>query len=303
MESQFPRIEGYGRRPSRRKTNGRSMQGIACEAERRPGFCAHVSSPQPPVILFGCKPSEAVHLAADRAEKAVDSLGKKLRIDALIFLGGVASYPVEWERVRKDENQKNRLRRWLKLLLKFLKAQYPGTLRYALLHTDERYPHVHWGAVPELEPNGRMRLSSIHPGHAASEQVKAGGGTNAAAMRAYERAMVAWQDAIHAEVYAPIGVARFGPKRQRLTADEYKARQKAEQALAITLDAEKELKAKWRAEIAAKFQAEISQWKDRCANLAAELAAAKEEIADLRARLTESEDQLKAANDVKRRPG
>ena len=304
MESQFPRIDGYGRHPSKRKSNGRSMKGIAFEAERQTGYCSHVKHPKPPLTLFAGKPSEAVRLAAERAEQAVDGAGNKLRRDALIFLGGVASYPVEWERVRKDENQKLRLRRWLKLLLKFLRAKYPGTLCYALLHVDERYPHVHWGAVPQLESNGRMRFSSIHPGHAASERIKADGGTNAAAMRAYKQAMVEWQDAIHAEVYAPVGIARVGPRRQRLTPDEYKARQKADQALAITLDTEKELKAKWRTEIAAKFQEEIASWKHRCAGLAALLTAANKEISDLKARLADLEDQLQAPNrDLNKRPG
>ena len=304
MESQFLRIEGYGRHPSKRKSNGRSMEGVAFEAERQTGYCSHVKHPKPPITLFGGEPREAVRLAAERAEQAVDGADKKLRCDALIFLGGVASYPVEWERVRNDDNQKMRLRRWLKLLLKFLKAKYPETLCYVLLHTDERYPHVHWGAVPKLEPNKRMRLSSIHPGHAASERIKADGGTNAAAMRAYKRAMVELQDAIHAEVYAPVGIARVGPRRQRLTRGEYKARQKADQALAITLDTEQELKAKWRTEIAAKFQEEISSWKHRCASLAALLTAANKEISDLKAQLSALENQLKAPNrDLNKRPG
>jgi hypothetical protein len=51
MESQFPHIECYGRRPSKRKRDGRSMRSIAFEAERQPDHCKHVSEAKQPQIL------------------------------------------------------------------------------------------------------------------------------------------------------------------------------------------------------------------------------------------------------------
>lgn len=130
------------------------MQGVAYEAERHPGYCKHVSNPQPPTILVGRKPSEAVAIAAERAARAVDSRGHALRIDGLVFLGGVASFPVRWTEVRTNKLEQEKLRAWLAYLLTFLKQQYGTSLHYVLLHMDEPYPHVHWGAVP-----GQLRHS------------------------------------------------------------------------------------------------------------------------------------------------
>jgi hypothetical protein len=272
------------------------MKSIAYEAERRPRHCKHVSVPQPPQILYGCKPSEAVRIAAERAEQAVDADGKKLRIDGLVFLGGVASFPVKWKRIREDKAEAERLREWLRYVIEHLKEQYGVTLHYILLHIDEPYPHVHWGCVPELEPDRRMRISTLHPGRAASERVDDAGGTNGAAQRAYQQAMQGWQNAFHLAVYAKVGIARVGPRRRRLTRSVYKARQDAEATLAKTLATEQELKSKWRAEIRAEISEEFSEglirWKQHCSSLTVQLAAANKEITALQARLAELEEQL-----------
>lgn len=296
MESQFPHIEGYGRRPSKRKKDGRSMQGVAHEAERRPSHCKHVSEPKQPQILYGCRPSEAVRIAAERAKQAVDAKGKRLKIDGLVFLGGVASYPVRWTNIRADKAEAERLRKWLRYLIVHLKEQYGVTLHYLLLHEDEPFPHVHWGCIPELEPDRRMRISTVHPGRAAYDRVFAATRNNRAGCQAYELAMKQWQDAFHVAVYAKVGIARLGPRRQRLTRSEYKARQEAEAALAKTLAAERELKAKWREEIRAQiseeFSDELALWKQRCIEQDSQLAVVGKEMAYLRSRLAEFESQI-----------
>lgn len=296
MKFQFAHIEGYGRRPSKRKKDGRSMQGVAYEAERRPSHCAHVSDPKPPTILYGCKPSEAVRIASERAEQAVDADGNRLRIDGLVFLGGVASYPVEWNKVRKNKAEEERLRKWLAYMLEFLKQLYGVALHYVLLHVDEPYPHLHWGCVPELEADGRMRFLNLHPGRAAYDRVYAATRNNGAGRQAFRQAMKKWQDALHHAVYAKVGFGRVGPGRQRLTRSEYKARQEAEAALARTLAAERELKAKWReeirAEISEEFSAEFERREQQCIELSARLAIANEEIAELQARLADLECRL-----------
>lgn len=273
------------------------MQGVAYEAERRPGYCPHVTNPQPPTMLFGCKPSEAVAVAAERAEQAVDGRGHELRIDGLVFLGGVASFPVPWTEIRKNKSEQVRLRAWLAYLLAFVKQQYGVSLHYVLLHVDEAFAHLHWGAVPELEADRQMRIATLHPGHAAYDRVRAEGGNNSMGRAAYQRAMREWLDAIHAAAYAPVGIARVGPRRQRLSRSERNARQQADMALARTLAAERDLKAKWRqeirAEIANEFSEELAQWKERCQDQTAKLVAANKEIAGLRGSLTELEIQIK----------
>ena len=295
-EFQFPHIEAYGRRASKRKEDGRSMLGVAREAERVHGYCDHVSDPKPPKILFGCKPTEAVRIARERAEQAVDGNGDRLRIDGLVFLGGVASYPAPWTKIRGNKAEADRLRRWLGYLLEHLKSQYGVTLHYVLLHEDEKFPHAHWGCIPELEAGKRLRISSVHPGRAAYARERAAGGSNKAGQHAYDRAMVQWQDEFHIAVYAKVGIARIGPKRQRLTPSERKAREKAETALARTLEAEKEIKAKWRAEIRAEIEqsfAEVLMHQERTAlELQAELQRAKTTLADRKAEIAELQREI-----------
>jgi len=271
------------------------MEGVAYEAERRPGYCRHVPDPKPPKMLFGCMPSEAVRIAAERAEQAVDGAGKKLRFDALVFLGGVASFPVKWDQIRKSEVEKKRLRVWLTCMVGFLKQHYGARLCYILLHLDESYPHIHWGAVPELQVDRQMKFSTLHPGRAAYERARSAGRDNSTGRSAYKQAMREWQDKVHLAAYAPVGIARVGPRRQRLSVSEHKARQQADAALARTLAAEQTLKAEWRkeirAELTAEFADELAHWKQHCADLNTRLAAADREISELRARLTELECQ------------
>jgi hypothetical protein len=295
-ESLFARIECYGQQPSKLKKDGRSMQGVAYEAERRPGYCPHVPNPKSPKVLYECRPSEAVRVAAERAEQAVDAQGNKMRIDGLAFLGGVASFPISWAEMKGNEFDKWRLRKWLEYMLTFLKRHYGVLLHYVLLHVDEPYPHVHWGAVPELEADRRMRIETLHPGHAAFDRVRAAKGTNSKGRAAYQKAMREWLDTIHAAAYAPVGIGRIGPRRQRLSPSEHKARQQADMALARTLAAERELKEQWRreirAEIADEFSDELAHWQQLCVDQSAQLAAANKEMFDLRARLAELESQI-----------
>jgi sugar phosphate isomerase/epimerase len=208
-----------------------------------------------------------------------------LRIDALVFLGGVASFPVKWKTIRDDKAEEERLRKWLAYLMEFLKRRYGVLLCYILLHVDEPYPHIHWGCVPELEPTRRMRFTTVHPSRAAYDRARAAGGNNSAGRAAYKRAMTEWQDAVHLAVYAPVGIARVGPQRQRLTHSERKARAQADAAVARTLATERALKAKWREEISAEISKELSEelmrWKQHCTGLTARLAATNKEIVEL----------------------
>jgi hypothetical protein len=211
-------------------------------------------------------------------------------------LGGVASFPVQWTKIRKNEFEQQRLRAWLAYLLEFLKQQYGVSLHYVLLHTDEPYPHVHWGAVPELEADRQMLIATLHPGHAAYDRVWAKSKNNSMGRAAYQRAMREWLDAIHTAVYAPVGIARVGPRRQRLSRSERNARKQADMALARTLAAEREIKETWRqkirAEISGEFLDEIAHWKQLCLDQNAQLAAANKKIIDLGARVAEFESQI-----------
>jgi CRP-like cAMP-binding protein len=73
------------------------VRRVAYEAEWRPNYCKHVSEPKPPKMLYGCKPSEAVRIAAERADQAVDADGKEIayRRSRVSGWGGVIPSQVE----------------------------------------------------------------------------------------------------------------------------------------------------------------------------------------------------------------
>lgn len=267
------------------------MEDVARECERRPGYCDHVEDPQPPRILIGCQPSTAVQLAKERAALARDTVGRPLRRDALCFLCGVASYPLSWTDITSEKDRKN-LERWTMLLVAFLQRHYETTLQYALVHEDESHPHVHWGAVPELEGH-QLRIETVHPGRHAAAITRAKGGDNRAASRAYKTAMKDWLDNMHIAAFAPIGIARYGPRRQRLTSIELKQRKEAEQALERTLAMSKKIKAHWRTQISQeleeKYALALERLETDCQQKLNRAIRAEAEVLELRARLAEIE--------------
>lgn len=145
--------------------------------------------------------------------------GRKLRIDAPVLLAGVISYPREgedWQEFKETA-------------LEWLKGEYGDNLVSVVEHQDEKHPHLHFYAVPK--PG--QAFNDLHQGRAASAEAKRKGEPKAAQLRAHNKAMRAWQDRVYTGVCRKFGMARLGPKRQRLTRSEYMSRQLVEKALGI----------------------------------------------------------------------
>lgn len=217
---QFAHIDSYARKP---KQGTRSAKDIANEAERHPDHVSHLTAqritPQEPIRVFGCSPSDAVKQAEAWGEQAKDVKGRKLRIDAPVLLAGVISYPREgedWQEFKETA-------------LEWLKGEYGDNLVSVVEHQDEKHPHLHFYAVPK--PG--QAFNDLHQGRAASAEAKRKGEPKAAQLRAHNKAMRAWQDRVYTGVCRKFGMARLGPKRQRLTRSEYMSRQLVEKALGI----------------------------------------------------------------------
>ena len=73
------------------------------------------------------------------------------------------------------------------------------------MHNDEEQPHIHFYVYSDTEVNAK----ALHYGHAAKKNFIA--------------ASKAFQDDYHAQVAIHCGMARLGPKKQRLTRAEWKA--------------------------------------------------------------------------------
>ena len=211
---QFGHVEAYARKPQK---GGWNVYDIASEAERVPAHCQHVVMAKEPIRVFGCSPKEAVALAETWGAQAKDIKGRKLRSDAPVLLAGILSYPKdgqEWPAFKAQA-------------LIWLKKEYGPALKSVVAHEDESHPHVHFYAVPEFGQD----FNVLHPGRAAAAKAKRNGDQKALQQRAHNEAMRAWQDRLYLGLGREFGLARIGPRRQRLTRREWKAQQAAQQAM------------------------------------------------------------------------
>ncbi|WP_241658321.1 plasmid recombination protein [Aeromonas sobria] len=191
-----------------------SAQDIADEAERKPGAHDHVSEPRMPVQHFGVTPSEAVKLAHEWAAKAKDPKGRKVRIDGLCLAAGVVSVPENFPHDKWPEYRDE--------IIKHLQKRYGERLKSVVEHLDEKCPHIHFYLVPLSDES----FGSVHPGVAAARASAARGERKGMQNSAYKKAMIAWQEDIYT-VSQSFGLARIGPRRRRLSRDEWKAEQRA----------------------------------------------------------------------------
>lgn len=225
MAYQFIHVSSYARQGSVQKgVAKRAAAEIAAEAERHPDACRHVTNPQPPRLLFGVRPAEAVQLAHEWAETVRDAKGRKLRSDAHALLAGVASLPAEraadWDDFKFDT-------------LDWLKQRYGDRLRSVVEHTDEAHPHLHFYVVARKgEP-----FAAIHDGERAARQAKAGGAKKGSQNAAYIGAMRQYQDDFATEVGRHHALTRLGPGRRRLTRAQWQAEKAQAAALALALPA------------------------------------------------------------------
>lgn len=203
---QFAHIETYARQPK----SGRSISNIVAEAERKSGYCAHVTEPMPPVLLYGHTPSEVAEKATAWADDSKDPTGRKIRKDGICLLAGVITYPREgkdWDRFKTA-------------VVDWLKKEYGDNLESIIEHQDEEHPHLHFYAVPQIG-----QPFTLHAGRAASDAAKREKKSKGEQRKAFADAMRKWQDKLFCDVSCRFGLARSGPKRRRLTRAEWQAEQ------------------------------------------------------------------------------
>lgn len=223
---QFVQIELYARGVSRLKKSAWIASDIAAEAERVPDNSRHVKVPQAPTILFGVAPTVALKNAEAGLEMQRDPIGRRVRKDTPCLLAGVASYPKRTGNAPIEE-----VMGWALDCVSHLQNSFGSDLRGVLLHMDEEYPHVHFYAAPD---DGRAK--KLHPGHRHAKERAKGG---------FKGGMRAWQDAWFEAISIRYGMARTGPKRERLNRKEWRARQRAAERLSqaqVLIDASESLK-------------------------------------------------------------
>jgi hypothetical protein len=235
MENAFLHIERYSRKGPHKK-NSRlrkpSMGGILDELIRKPDACLHVEAPKPAVIIYGGDPSAVWDEAYELASRAVDKAGHRLKNTASIIVVGIVSWPVPRSQVENDETEKAKCERWIADTCAWLTQEFGAVLKLVVRHSDEPYEHVHFALLPTLGQDHRLFIGSIHPGDKAARDCDEEGGTRRQQKNAYDKAMKALQDRYSENVGEKHGLARLGPRRQRLTRDEWKTRKQQIDALA-----------------------------------------------------------------------
>lgn len=262
---QFAHIQSYAMKPN---PAGQSVIQVVKEADREPEFSHHVEHPKPPRIVHGMNLKEVLTAHAQMLEagavevklKNGKTARRRIREDRHTLLTVVASHPNLTTQVQGDLQSQAAYDKWVDLNVRFLRAKFGDRLVSVIEHTDEAHPHLHAYILPLGDPACSAR--EMNPAWAAKEkaekEAKAQGKEGKEALkignRAYKEAARRFQDEYHAAVGMPCGLTRTGPKRERLSREQWKerkeeARRNAERLHALEVG-ESKLEAEARAIVA-----------------------------------------------------
>lgn len=237
---QFIHYEAYARTGNTKK---RSLLSIAQEADRDTGSHPHVKAPQPPEYLKGTsfvESAEAIVNAADNSKVSHGGKKRKIRKDANVGIGLIASHPTSNEDLNSMAESDRvkaiaEIKEWAEDVVKFAESEFKGLVRAAALHWDESHPHIHV-LIGDIEPSDDFQI--IHKGEQA-RKIAQGNDRSGLGKKlgnnAYTAEMRRFQDKYHEEVAIYYGQARFGPKRRRKSRSEWKKEQAQLDSIAESL--------------------------------------------------------------------
>jgi hypothetical protein len=236
---QFVHLQTFSRKANKA---GQSVQQVLDEAARRPEFSQHVDEPQAPNVIEGLTPTQVLEMhdemvAAGFVEvvtKDGSTVRRGVRKDRHTLLTAVASYPVPRTLVEDDQAACEAYKRWMEFNVRWLKNQFRDKLVSIVEHVDEQHPHLHAFVLPLDDPGCNARR--LNPAWQVKEEAEALAKENGKppqeavkfGNRAYRAKGREIQDHYFQEVGLPSGLTRTGPKRERLSRDQW--RQRKEQA-------------------------------------------------------------------------
>lgn len=230
---QFMRLQSFSRKPNK---GGQSVGQVIDEVEREPEFSLHVANPEPPNLVYGITPREALKLHDEMLERSKTKVTLKdgrvaergIRQDRHTLLGAVASHPYTSRMVRDLDAPRAEYEDWKRRTVEWLRERYGDQLKCVVEHLDEEHPHLHAYILPDTDPNCAAR--TLNPAYAAKEQAEAEAKAEGKDLReavkignnAYKAAARALQDDYGAKVGRPCALTRTGPKRARLSRQQWK---------------------------------------------------------------------------------
>jgi hypothetical protein len=213
---------------------GQSINSIIEEGNREPEFSTHVNNPTPPTVLLGdpttFRKQHDEHVAVRATvvrKKNGEIANRAIRKDRHTMASIVVSYPKPFSAIISEED-KEKLARWQNANVFWMKEKYGEQLRVVIAHIDEDHPHLHAWLLPD---DSGADATTLHPGKQAKQQAEANAKADGLeprmavklGNRALKEAMTAFQDEYYGAVGLPMGLTRSGPKRRRLSREQWTA--------------------------------------------------------------------------------
>jgi hypothetical protein len=279
MPNEFVHFRGYARRPTRPSP---SLEEILGEARRDPAYCGHLAEPHTPVVRYGAAIETLGVELDERLHGVRDHLGRALPSTSLVLLAGVTSWPTPRAEVEQSDAARQAYEVWMQRCLTFCRQLFGEALLSVVEHIDEPYLHVHAFAAARPHPvTGVYSLETIWPPLAAEARARRANKSRKAQRAAFRKKARLVQELYYRMVGAPSGLARFGPRRQRLTREEWRAQRS--QAAAMAEFARETARRAEAIDEEVRARAEARAHELIATAVADATAAANAEIADLRA--------------------
>ena len=261
IKSEFLHFRGYARKSTK---GSPTLTDVLGEARRHPHHCAHLRDPRPPVVRYGVPLETVATILDERLRAARDRLGRPLPSTSLALLAGVTSWPTQRVEVEASEAERVAYEMWVHLCIEFFRRLFGTALLSIVEHVDEPHLHLHVFAAASDDPETHLySLESVWPPIAAEGTARRAGKTRMAQREAYRTEARKIQSDYYNRVGAPSGLTRFGPRRQRLTREAWRAQR--DQAAAVATFTQK---------LACRAKTIDDEVKSRATALAGEIAAA-----------------------------
>ena len=278
---QFYHFETYPINNTKHKS---SFKEVTKEFMRHPTAIPHVPKPLSPKILYGVDAYKAEEIIRERAKKAKDSRGRKLRTDAQVCVSSVTSFPREWEQEFPEL-----YREWTLANVKYFKETYGRNFLTCLQHLDEEHPNLHFIiSINDSEEHGKAGIKEIHEPIRRRDEQK---GSKAKKI-AFSEAAREMQDDYYEKVSKRFGLQRIGPGRKRLKRSEYMAA-KREAALIAKAIRENEHNKK-NLDI---FDAQLNQKQEKLSSTEVKITVKAKEILQKKEQLKNLERTIIQASD------
>jgi hypothetical protein len=228
-------IQSFSRKANPR---GQSVEQVLAEAARAPVYSKHVVEPHPPSVVYGVAANEVRKLhdemvsagGIDVTLKDGRKARRGIRKDRHTLMTAVASHPMPTALVNTRPDAHADYKQWREHNLAWLKNRFGDKLVSVIEHWDEEHPHLHAFILPlgdatcsarQLNPAWQAKEEAMEVARAAGHDDKAALKLGNAAYRAKARVL---QDHYYEQVSLPCGLTRTGPKRERLSRQQWKAR-------------------------------------------------------------------------------